>query len=259
MVVDGRAAGPLQDHSRTFTVQAPLEVVYVIPGEGDTDVPTGRADPCAVQPLRGAPHGSGGGSSPPVLQFAPPLEGRGEWLNTPPLPLHPGQPAAEYEILRAHSRRPDLGGGRRPPVGLQVGLLHHPARGHRPPATRGLHQGRAGHPIVVTFNRPMNRPSVEAGIVLNEVGAGPVAASFTWSERDAVVNPRTRRTPGPWRLVQHARPGRIERRRRWDHALRTPRRLRDNPGCPGTTPTLRFIAHSPPVSRVGTLFRESTI
>ena len=187
VVVEAGTAGLAEDHSHTFTVEGKLEVVYVIPGDGDTEVPAAAQILVqfnrSVAPLTVLQEGP----APRVLEFDPPLVGRGEWLNTSLYRFIPAnlQPSTEYSV--------------RIPAGLTSaadGVLqsdHTWTFSTIQPAVTDLtpHDGslrvEPDAPIVVTFNQPMNRASVEAGVVLREEGADPIAASFAWSERDAVV------------------------------------------------------------------------
>ena len=187
VVVEAGTAGLPQDHSHTFTVEGKLEVVYVIPGDGDTEVPATAQILVqfnrSVAPLTVLQEGP----APRVLEFDPPLVGRGEWLNTSLYRFIPAnlQPSTEYSV--------------RIPAGLTSaadGVLqseHTWTFSTIQPAVTDLtpHDGslrvEPDTAIVVTFNQPMNRASVKAGVVLREEGADLIAASFAWSERDTVV------------------------------------------------------------------------
>ena len=187
VVVEAGTAGLPQDHSHTFTVEGKLEVVYVIPGDGDTEVPATAQILVqfnrSVAPLTVLQEGP----APRVLEFDPPLVGRGEWLNTSLYRFIPAnlQPSTEYSV--------------RIPAGLTSaadGVLqsdHTWTFSTIQPAVTDLtpHDGslrvEPDTAIVVTFNQPMNRASAKAGVVLREEGADLIAASFAWSERDTVV------------------------------------------------------------------------
>ncbi len=185
--VDPGRAGLDEAYDHTFTVEGQLEVAHVIPGDGDTGVPANaqllvqfNRSVAALTVLQEGP-------APPVLEFDPPIEGHGEWLNTSLYRFIPSnlQPSTTYSV--------------RIPAGLTSaadGVLqsdHTWTFSTIQPAVTDLtpHDGslrvEPDTAIVVTFNQPMNRASVEAGVVLREEGADLIAASFAWSERDTVV------------------------------------------------------------------------
>ena len=200
LLVDGSAAGIEDDHAHAFTVEGQLEVTYVIPADGDTGVPTAaqvlvqfNRSVAALTVLQEGP-------APQVLEFDPPLAGQGEWLNTSLYRFIPGdlRPSTEYRV--------------RIPAGLTSatdGVLvsdyawtfstFQPIVTRFRPGDGSLHV-EPDASVVVVFNQPMDRASVEAGLALREAGdpgtgsafswAGQVervAASFTWNEDDTVV------------------------------------------------------------------------
>ena len=81
-VPGGPATGLSEDVRRKFTVAGQLDVQQVIPGDLDTEVPTGAQ--VIVQFSRSvAPLTTlSAQRTDPVIRFDPPLEGTGEWLNT---------------------------------------------------------------------------------------------------------------------------------------------------------------------------------
>ena len=185
--VDAGTAGIAADHAHTFTVEGQLEVSYVIPGDGDREVPTTAQILVqfnrSVAPLTVLQEGPAAA----VLEFDPPLAGQGEWLNTSLYRFIPTdlQPSAEYSV--------------RIPAGLTSaaeGVLAsdfvwsfatvQPAITSFVPGDGSVHVEPDG-PIVVTFNQPMDRASVEAGLALREKSGDAIAVSFAWSEDGTVV------------------------------------------------------------------------
>ena len=187
VVVDGPAAGLTADHSHTFTVEGQLEVAHVIPGDGDTGVPANaqllvqfNRSVAALTVLQEGP-------APPVLEFDPPLEGTGEWLNTSLYRFIPDdlQPSTTYSV--------------RIPAGLTSaadGVLDsdfswsfatiQPAIDRFEPGDGATHV-EPDAPVVVTFNQPMDRSSVEAGLVLREAGGEGVPTASEWNDAGTVV------------------------------------------------------------------------
>ena len=185
--VDADAAGIAADHAHTFTVEGQLAVSYVIPGDGDREVPTTAQILVqfnrSVAPLTVLQEGPAAA----VLEFNPPLAGRGEWLNTSLYRFIPTdlQPSAEYAV--------------RVPAGLTSaadGVLAsdfawsfatvQPAITSFTPGDNSVHV-EPDDPVVIAFNQPMNRVSVEAGLALRAQGGDAVTASLAWSEDDTVV------------------------------------------------------------------------
>ena len=185
--VDGSAAGIEDDFTHTFTVEGQLEVAYVIPGDGDTEAPTAaqilvqfNRSVAALTVLQEGP-------APQVLEFDPPLEGHGEWLNTSLYRFIPTnlQPSTTYSV--------------RVPAGLTSaadGVLESDFRWSFTTIQPAVDRFEPGDgttfvepdtAIVVTFNQAMDRASVEAGLVLREAGEEAVAGSFEWDEGSTVV------------------------------------------------------------------------
>ena len=185
--VDAAAAGLANDHTQAFTVEGRLEVAYVIPADGDEEVPAEaqilvqfNRSVAALTVLQEGPARA-------VLAFEPPLAGSGEWLNSSLYRFTPSdlQPSAQYRV--------------RVPAGLTSaadGVLgrdfewsfatSRPALASSDPAdnTRFVEPSRA---VVLTFNQPMDRASVEAGVRLRDGAGGEIAGAFAWSEDDAVA------------------------------------------------------------------------
>lgn len=183
VVVDGAASGLAEDHEHAFTVEGQLEVQYVIPGPGDRDVPLNARIMVqfnrSVAPLTVLQEGPG----PPVLEFDPPLAGEGEWLNTSLYRFTPSdlRPSTSYQLLI--------------PAGLTAaadGVLEEDfawsfttvlprvsriSPGHN---SEFVEQGRD---IVVAFNQPMDRASVERGLSFRITESRPGG----WTETKAAL------------------------------------------------------------------------
>lgn len=99
-VPGGPATGLSEDVRRKFTVAGLLEVQQVIPGDLDTEVPTSAQ--VIVQFSRSvAPLTTlSAQRTDPIIQFDPPLEGTGEWLNTSIYRFIPGAlaPSTMYRM-----------------------------------------------------------------------------------------------------------------------------------------------------------------
>ncbi len=166
VTVKAAGAGLPDDHVHAFTVEGQLEVAYVIPAEGDREVPANaqilvqfNRSVAALTVLQEGP-------GPEVLEIDPPLEGRGEWLNTSLYRFIPTALAAstEYRI--------------RIPAGLTSAadgvLLEDHEWSFRTigPAVTSVWPGdntryvELDTEVVIRFNQPMDRASVEAGVSL---------------------------------------------------------------------------------------------
>ena len=187
VVLDGLAAGLADEYTHTFTAEGGLQVDYVIPGDGDVEVPAAaqilvqfNRSVAALTVLQEGP-------APTVLEFEPPLEGQGEWLNTSLYRFIPTElePSTEYSV--------------RIPAGLTSaadGVLEADFRwsfSTIQPAISAFEPGdnstfvEPDSPVVVTFNQPMHRASVEAELTLRPEGGEAVAGSFEWNEDSTVV------------------------------------------------------------------------
>ncbi|MYE47677.1 MAG: hypothetical protein F4X25_13220 [Chloroflexi bacterium] len=188
LLVSASAAGLAEDFAHEFTIEGQLEVAYVIPGDGDREVPTEaqilvqfNRSVAALTVLQEGP-------APQVLEFDPPLAGQGEWLNTSLYRFIPSdlRPSTQYRV--------------RIPAGLTSaadGVLRSEYswtfETFQPAVTRlrpgnGTYHVEPDGPFRVSFNQPMDRASVEAGVALLEDGGAAVPASFRWSDGDTVVS-----------------------------------------------------------------------
>ena len=168
VVVKAAEAGLPDDHMHAFTVEGQLEVSYVIPAAGDRDVPANaqilvqfNRSVAALTVLQEGP-------GPDVLEIDPPLEGRGEWLNTSLYRFIPTaiEPSTEYRL--------------RVSAGLTLatdGVLledHEWSFRSIGPAVTSISPGTNSRfveldtAVVIRFNQPMDRASVEGGITLRE-------------------------------------------------------------------------------------------
>ena len=172
--INGATAGLVRDFTHAFTVEGALEVAYVIPGDRDVEVPTEAQILVQFNRSVAALTVLQEGDAPPVLEFDPPLAGKGEWLNTSLYRFIPTdlRPATEYRV--------------RIPAGLTSaadGVLDsnvtwtfetiQPAVARFEPAD-GTEFVEPDGPFVVTFNQPMDRASVEAGVELRPESGEPV-------------------------------------------------------------------------------------
>ena len=188
--INGATAGLVRDFTHAFTVEGALHVDYVIPGDGDVEVPTEAQILVQFNRSVAALTVLQEGDAPPVLEFDPPLAGTGEWLNTSLYRFVPTdlQPATSYRV--------------RIPAGLTSaadGVLDsdvtwtfetiRPAVARFEPAD-GTEFVEPDGPFIVTFNQPMDRASVEAGVELRPESGEAVATTIEWSEGDTVATLR---------------------------------------------------------------------
>ncbi len=187
LLVDAGSSGIAADHAHTFTVEGQLEVSYVIPGDGDREVPTTAQILVqfnrSVAPLTVLQEGP----APTVLEFDPPLAGQGEWLNTSLYRFIPTdlQPSAEYSVRIPAGLTSAADGVLASDFAWSFATIQ-PAITSFTPSDNSVHVEPDG-PIVVTFNQPMDRLSVGAGLALREDGGDAVAVLLAWSEDDTVV------------------------------------------------------------------------
>ena len=99
--MDGAAYGLGRDFTHAFTVGGGLEMSYVIPGDGDVEVPVEAQVLVQFSRSVAALTVLQEGDAPPVLEFDPPLAGKGEWLNTSLYRFTPGEglaPGTRYRV-----------------------------------------------------------------------------------------------------------------------------------------------------------------
>ena len=165
VLVDGAASGLDDDHEHAFTVEGQLEVQYVIPGPGDQDVPLNAQILVQFSRSVAALTVLQEGPGPEVLEFDPPLEGEGEWLNTSLYRFIPTgiQPSTRYRALIRAGLTSATDGVLEEDFEWRFTTLL--------PRVTGIFPGdnsqfvEQNRDVVVTFNQPMDRASVERGLV----------------------------------------------------------------------------------------------
>ena len=186
MRVGGSAAG-LGDYAHTFAVEGALEVAYIIPGDGDREVPAEAQILVQFNRSVAALTVLQEGDAPAVLEFDPPLAGKGEWLNTSLYRFIPSdlQPSAEYEVRIAAGLTSAADGVLASDFTWSFATIQPAVTSFEP--GDGTKFVEPDGPFVITFNQPMDRASVEAGVALRPEDGEAVAATFGWSEDDTVV------------------------------------------------------------------------
>ena len=188
LLVDASAAGIADDYAHAFTVEGQLEVAYVIPGDGDREVPTEaqilvqfNRSVAALTVLQEGP-------TPEVLEFDPPLAGQGEWLNTSLYRFIPTdlRPSTEYRVRIPAGLTSAADGALLSDFTWSFATFQ--------PAVTRFHPGDGTFYVEpdgrfsVTFNQPMDRASVEASVVLHQQDGASIPASFAWNEDDTVLS-----------------------------------------------------------------------
>ena len=186
--VDAAAAGRAADYAHTFTAEGRLEVSYVIPGDGDIEAPVNAqilvqfnrsvATLTVLQEL----------SAAPLLGIAPPLEGQGEWLNTSLYRFVPTElkPNTRYSVRIPAALTPDAHGELAADYTWSF-ITVQPALDSIVPHD-GATNFEPAEPIVVEFSLPMDRASVESGLIVRSSEATSIAGSFEWSEDATTVS-----------------------------------------------------------------------
>ena len=187
VVVDAGAAGLEADEAHVFTVDGQLEVSYVIPADGDVEVPTNAQILVqfnrSVAPLTVLQEGP----APPVLEFDPPLAGRGVWLNTSLYRFIPADlaPSTDYSVRIPAGLTAATDGVLAADVTWSFATIQ--------PAVTAItpHDGamfvEPDTDVVVTFSQPMDRAAVEAGLVLRPWRQEPVTGAFAWNDDSTQV------------------------------------------------------------------------
>ncbi len=187
LTVDGENAGLDTDFVHNFVVEGRLEVANVIPADGDVEVP--RNAPILVQFNRSvAPLTTlDARGDAPVVVFDPPLRGEGEWLNTSlyrftPLAL---EPSTTYRATIEAGLTSAADGVLDQAFTWQFETVTPALASSTPPNNTQFVGTR--RPIDLTFNQPMDRASVEAGVQLLDEAGQPVAVDVLWGEGDTLV------------------------------------------------------------------------
>ena len=185
--VDGQTAGLTRDYTHAFTVEGGLEVAYVIPGDGDVEVPVEAQILVQFNRSVAALTVLQEGDAPPVLEFDPPLTGKGEWLNTSLYRFIPGDlhPSTTYRVRVPAGLTSAADGVLESDVTWSFETIQ-PVVASFEPANDTKWVEPEG-PFIVTFNQPMDPASAEAGVALRAADGATVATTFEWSEGDTVT------------------------------------------------------------------------
>ncbi len=185
--INGATAGLVRDFTHAFTVEGALEVAYVIPGDGDVEVPTEAQVLVQFNRSVAALTVLQEGDAPPVLEFDPPLAGKGEWLNTSLYRFVPTdlRPSTTYRV-RIPAGLTSAADGVLASDSVWSFATIQPAVASFEPAD-GTQFVEPDGPFVVTFNQPMDRTSVEASVELRPESGEAVATTVEWSEGDTLA------------------------------------------------------------------------
>lgn len=179
--VDGTAAGLDDDVTQSFTVEGKLQVDYLIPGDGDREVPVGA--PILVQfnravvPLTVISELD----TSTVLSFEPAVSGKGEWLSTSLYRFQADgfDPSTEYTVTVEPGLTSAVDGVLEEAVAWTFNTVS-PAVDTVTPGQNTKFIPR-DQQIEVTFNQSMLRSSVEAGFRLLDADVEAVDGSFAWT------------------------------------------------------------------------------
>jgi uncharacterized protein YfaS (alpha-2-macroglobulin family) len=181
-------AGLDADVLRTFVTDGVLTVQTVIPGPGDFDVPANAevyvqfsrsVAPLTLLSERDAR---------PVIAFDPPIAGTGEWLNTSLYRFTPASfaPNTSY-TLRIAAGLTSAADGVLKEDYTWTFTTYGPAVNTLTPEDNTRFASPTQE-VVVTFNQPMDRSSVEAAFKLTAADStAPIGGTFSWSEDDTRV------------------------------------------------------------------------
>lgn len=176
----------------TFQVADVLKVIERLPLPGTTDAnPTSAVAVTFNRPVIAL----GEEQSPPAFQLDPPAEGRGEWLNTSTYIFYP-QPSlaggAQYRV----TLDPNLVSTSGTPLDLSADPIQDWTFSTTLPQVISVSTGERDNleldgEVTVTFNQPLDKPSVEAALSLLAPDGTAVPLSYTWDEagREVKVKP----------------------------------------------------------------------
>ncbi|MEZ4502361.1 MAG: Ig-like domain-containing protein [Dehalococcoidia bacterium] len=189
--VDAARAGLEEDGEQHFTVEGALRVDYIVPADGDVEVPAGAQVLVQFSRSVAALTTLDAADTSAVIEFDPPLPGHGEWLNTSLYRFTPDElrPSTTYEARIAagltSAAEPSGEGSLEADVTWSFTTAQ-PALEASDPAdnTEFVSPTR---PIVLTFNQSMDRAAVEAGLRLEGPEGAIVAFSTAWSDGDRTV------------------------------------------------------------------------
>ena len=173
-------------YTHAFIAGGGLEVAYTVPREGDVEVPltaqvlvqfNRSVAPLSV--LRDV-------AKSEVLEFEPPMAGEGEWLNTSLYRFKATTmaPSTEYTVRVRAGLTSAIGDELPSDIGWRFTTVQ-PAMTAVAPAD-GDEQVELDSPIVVTFSQPMDRESVESGLLLYQSGSA-IAGTFAWNDNLTTV------------------------------------------------------------------------
>ncbi|MCY3507294.1 MAG: Ig-like domain-containing protein [Chloroflexi bacterium] len=186
-IVDAGPVGLVSDYIHAFRVEGQLEVTSVIPDDGDTNVPTNAQILVqfnrSVAPLTVLQEGPAAS----VLEFDPPLEGAGEWLNTSLYRFIPTnlEPSTTYSVRIRAGLTSAADGVLEADYTWSFSTI-------QPAVTRLTPHNEAtfvepDYPVVIEFNQPMDPASVEAGVTLRPVGGAAIPGRFEWNDDGTVA------------------------------------------------------------------------
>jgi hypothetical protein len=168
----------------SFSVADFLRATNLLPQANTSDVEVDAAIAVSFnQPV--VPLGAEASSLPPAFNITPSVKGRGEWINTSTYVFYPEpamQGGTEYTISMSADLKTGSG------VGLDGSVVNAWKFLTSRPRVVSLSPSPEdfippGAEIKLTFNQPMDRQSVQLGLVLN--GAeGTVDGKFSWNEDD---------------------------------------------------------------------------
>ena len=173
-----------------FTTAGALTVDSVIPAPDDVEVPANAQ--VLVQFSRSVAPLTTLQEQPaaPVLFIDPPLQGKGEWLNTSLYRFTPDPgavaPFTRY-TMRIPARLTDEPDGALPQDYAWSYQTFSPTLVNVTPADKTKFAA-PDQKVTLKFNQPMDRASVEAGVHLTQAGViGDVPGAFAWSDDGASV------------------------------------------------------------------------
>jgi uncharacterized protein YfaS (alpha-2-macroglobulin family) len=174
----------------TFATVGYLEVTQVIPEPETAEVePTTAVTvmfnrPVVPLQLVSAP----AEELPAPLEFDPPVEGSGEWINTSIYVFRPETgfvPGVTYQAVVPAGLSDTTGGVLQEDFGWSFSIQ--PPYVQQTEPADGQTAVRPVQPITVTFSQPMDRTSTEAAFGLETVAGEPVSGAFSWSEDGSVM------------------------------------------------------------------------
>ena len=188
VTVAAATAGLLEDYVHTFTAEGQLRVTYVIPGPEDIETPTNAQ--ILVQFNRSVTSLTVLDEAPiaPLLEITPALEGQGEWLNTSLYRFIPTefQPNTRYTVRIPAALTVDAYGALAGDYEWSFTTVA-PAVATITPHDRAF-RVLPFDPIVVEFTQPMDRESVEAGLIVRVQEGEPVGGTFEWNDESTTVS-----------------------------------------------------------------------